>query len=64
METEVAAPVEEKRPATWGSDVPDDLELDQKLLAEALKKVTGPFSVLCSFFILSFPTYFLLKRDN
>ncbi|KAI3425659.1 Pre-mRNA-splicing factor SLU7 [Psidium guajava] len=35
---DVAAPVEEKRPATWGSDVPDDLELDQKLLAEALKK--------------------------
>ncbi|KAK3442365.1 hypothetical protein EUGRSUZ_B02550 [Eucalyptus grandis] len=35
---DVAAPVEEKRLATWGTDVPDDLELDQKLLAEALKK--------------------------
>ncbi|CAM8976718.1 unnamed protein product [Rhodiola kirilowii] len=31
-------PVEEKRPATWGADVPDDLVLDPKLLAESLKK--------------------------
>lgn len=59
METDVAAPVEEKRLATWGTDVPDDLELDQKLLAEALKKVTGPFSVLCLFFSFSFLTYSL-----
>ena len=29
---------EEKRLATWGTEVPDDLVLDQKLLAEALKK--------------------------
>ncbi|WOL18966.1 pre-mRNA-splicing factor SLU7 [Canna indica] len=29
---------EEKRLATWGSEVPDDLVLDKKLLAEALKK--------------------------
>ncbi|KAK7344048.1 hypothetical protein VNO77_13271 [Canavalia gladiata] len=29
---------EEKRLATWGTDVPDDLVLDQKKLAEALKK--------------------------
>ena len=30
-------PVEEKKLATWGTDVPDDLVLDEKLLAEALK---------------------------
>lgn len=32
------APVEEKRLATWGTEVPDDLVLDQQKLAEALKK--------------------------
>ncbi|XP_004493322.2 pre-mRNA-splicing factor SLU7-like isoform X1 [Cicer arietinum] len=32
------APGEEKRLATWGTDVPDDLVLDEKLLADALKK--------------------------
>ncbi|KAJ1433928.1 Pre-mRNA splicing Prp18-interacting factor [Sesbania bispinosa] len=31
-------PAEEKRLATWGTDVPDDLVLDEKLLADALKK--------------------------
>ncbi|KAL5061303.1 hypothetical protein RYX36_032907, partial [Vicia faba] len=31
-------PAEEKRPATWGSDVPEDLVLNEKLLADALKK--------------------------
>lgn len=36
--TEDPTPVEEKRPATWGSDVPEDLVLDEKLLADALKK--------------------------
>ena len=30
---------EEKRLATWGTDVPDDLVLDKKL-AESLKKVS------------------------
>ncbi|KAM7264049.1 hypothetical protein ACFE04_001732 [Oxalis oulophora] len=30
--------VEEKNLATWGTDVPEDLVLDQKLLNEALKK--------------------------
>ncbi|CAN1270569.1 Pre-mRNA-splicing factor SLU7-A [Linum perenne] len=35
---EVPEPVEEKRLATWGSEVPDDLVLDEKLLAESLKK--------------------------
>ncbi|XP_023522231.1 pre-mRNA-splicing factor SLU7-like [Cucurbita pepo subsp. pepo] len=32
------APAEEKKLATWGSEVPDDLILDQKKLNEALKK--------------------------
>lgn len=32
------ASTEEKRLATWGTDVPEDLVLDQKKLAEALKK--------------------------
>jgi len=31
--------VEEKKLATWGTDVPDGLVLDEKLLADALKKV-------------------------
>ncbi|KAJ9176438.1 hypothetical protein P3X46_011748 [Hevea brasiliensis] len=35
---ELPAPVEEKRLATWGTEVPDDLVLDEKLLAEALRK--------------------------
>ncbi|XP_058738775.1 pre-mRNA-splicing factor SLU7-A-like [Vicia villosa] len=35
---EDTTPVEEKRPATWGSDLPEDLVLDEKLLADALKK--------------------------
>ncbi|KAL0390915.1 UNVERIFIED_CONTAM: Pre-splicing factor SLU7 [Sesamum calycinum] len=37
---EAPAAAEEKRLATWGSELPDDLFLDQKKLAEALKKVT------------------------
>ncbi|KAG9445650.1 hypothetical protein H6P81_011778 [Aristolochia fimbriata] len=35
---EIPAPSEEKRLATWGTDVPEDLVLDNNLLAEALKK--------------------------
>lgn len=35
---EIPPPAEEKRPATWGTDIPEDLVLDEKLLAEALKK--------------------------
>lgn len=31
-------PTEQKKLATWGTDVPDDLVLDDKKLAEALKK--------------------------
>lgn len=34
------APVEERRLATWGTEVPDDLVLDEQKLAEALKKVS------------------------
>ncbi|KAF3968253.1 hypothetical protein CMV_007838 [Castanea mollissima] len=35
--------LEEKRVATWGTQISDDLVLDEKLLAEALKKdVTSP----------------------
>ncbi|XVF38460.1 hypothetical protein REPUB_Repub20aG0104300 [Reevesia pubescens] len=32
------APTEEKKLATWGTEVPEDLVLDEKLLTEALKK--------------------------
>ncbi|PON98677.1 Pre-mRNA splicing Prp18-interacting factor [Trema orientale] len=35
---ETCAPLEEKNLATWGTDVPDDMVLDQKKLVEALKK--------------------------
>ncbi|CAK7339697.1 unnamed protein product [Dovyalis caffra] len=35
---EAPAPVEEKRLATWGTEVPEGLVLDDKLLAEALRK--------------------------
>lgn len=58
---ELPAPVEEKRLATWGTEVPDDLVLDEKLLSEALRKVTNLlcdsifFLVFCSLsFFLSF----------
>lgn len=37
--TEKSPQTEEKKLATWGTDVAEDLVLDQKLLAEALKKV-------------------------
>ncbi|XP_047167356.1 pre-mRNA-splicing factor SLU7-A-like [Vigna umbellata] len=36
--TDDPAPVDEKKLATWGTDVPDGLVLDEKLLADALKK--------------------------
>lgn len=48
--------VEEKRHATWGTEIPDDLVLDETLLAEALKKVSETLvsiSVACSFFTLN-----------
>ncbi|KAL6189464.1 hypothetical protein ACLB2K_040853 [Fragaria x ananassa] len=37
---ETIAPTKEKRLATWGADIPEDLVLDQKKLGDALKKVT------------------------
>ncbi|XP_058075002.1 pre-mRNA-splicing factor SLU7-A-like isoform X1 [Magnolia sinica] len=44
---EKPATVEEKRLATWGTDVPEDLVLDQKLLVEALKKVIFAICLTC-----------------
>lgn len=44
--TETQSPVEGKRLATWGTDLPDDLVLDENLLAEALKKVNMDLWVL------------------
>ena len=38
-------PKEEKQMATWGTEVPADLVLDKKLLAEALKKVSFSLSL-------------------
>lgn len=35
---EIPSPAKEERLATWGTDVPDDLVLDKKKLAVALKK--------------------------
>ncbi|PPD79477.1 hypothetical protein GOBAR_DD23591 [Gossypium barbadense] len=35
------APAQERKHVTWGTDVPEDLVLDEKLLTEALKKVTA-----------------------
>ena len=42
--------MEEKKLATWGTDVPDDLVLDEKLLADALKKVNDILSYVYSVF--------------
>lgn len=39
FDADTPAQTEEKNLATWGTDVPDDLVLDQKKLDEALKKV-------------------------
>lgn len=39
LKAEAPAAAEEKRIATWGSEVPEDLVLDQKRLNEALQKV-------------------------
>ncbi|WRX34470.1 hypothetical protein QQP08_026957 [Theobroma cacao] len=35
---DVPPPAEEKKLATWGTDVPYDLVIDEKLLTEALKE--------------------------
>lgn len=45
-------PVEEKRHVTWGTDVPEDLVLDEKLLADALKKVCIVSNLLCLVFLV------------
>jgi hypothetical protein len=50
LKTDLPPPVEPKRLATWGTDIPDDLVLDDKLLAEALKKVN--FIILVVFFLV------------
>lgn len=39
LKADTQAPEEEKRMATWGTDVPEGVVLDDKLLAKALKKV-------------------------
>jgi hypothetical protein len=45
---------EEKRLATWGTDVPQDLVLNEKKLQESLKKVSVFLSDLwCLSFIIS-----------
>lgn len=41
MKAEAPALTEEKRLATWGSEVPEDLVLDEKRLADALQKVNS-----------------------
>lgn len=38
--SDMRAPAEEKNLAAWGTDVPDNSNLDQKQLAEALRKVS------------------------
>ena len=49
LHAETPVPADEKRLATWGNDVPDDLLLDQKQLTEALKKVNlGSFNFSAS----------------
>jgi hypothetical protein len=42
---------EQKRLVTWGTDIPDDLVLDKKLLEESLKKVSV---TPCNFILLEF----------
>lgn len=46
FKAEVPERAEEKKLAMWGSEVPDDLVLDQKKLAEALQKVNFCNSIL------------------
>lgn len=40
INADTPTPAEEKRLATWGTDVPADLVLDQKKLSDALKRVS------------------------
>lgn len=55
--------MEEKRLATWGTDVPDDVVLDDKLLAEALKKVilVQPLVLFLLQTVLKFDTFIYLS---
>jgi hypothetical protein len=43
---------EEKKLATWGTDIPQDLVLDQKLLQESLKKVSISYSTFALSFLV------------
>jgi hypothetical protein len=64
MKTELPPPVEAKRLATWGTDIPDDLVLDDKLLAEAIKKVNFiilvVFLLVLNTFVIIY--FFLIKK--
>jgi hypothetical protein len=54
---------EEKKLATWGTDIPQDLVLDQKLLQESLKKVSISYSTfVCSF--IADPLFHVLKLGS
>jgi hypothetical protein len=54
---------EEKKLATWGTDIPQDLVLDQKLLQESLKKVGISYSTfVCSF--IADPLFHVLKLGS
>lgn len=56
MEPDMPAPTEQKQLATWGTDIPDDLLLDQGKLAEALKKVFfSPSKKTVTFLLLAQP---------
>ena len=37
---DVTEPTKDMQLATWGTDIPDDLDLDQDKVTEAIKKVT------------------------
>lgn len=41
---------EEKQLATWGTDIPEDLVLDQEKLALSLKKVNFSYALLLTHF--------------
>ena len=72
VKIEKPAPTEEKRLASWGTEVPEDLVLDEKKLAEALKKVlhTSPamaallFCYLIVSCIFFFNIWFILLQTH
>lgn len=70
LKPETPTPAEEKRMATWGTDIPDDLVLDEKLLTKALKKVNmgsessdlyNPPHLSCSSCYILLPEYHSIK---